>query len=33
MSDIDYQAAVGKEVYSLDGANVGHVTELVDQVG
>jgi sporulation protein YlmC with PRC-barrel domain len=33
MSDIDYQSTVGKEVYSRDGANVGHVTELVDQDG
>lgn len=33
MSDIDYQSTVGKEVYSSDGANVGHVTELVEQEG
>ena len=33
MSEIDPQATVGKEVYSSDGANVGHVANLVDQDG
>jgi sporulation protein YlmC with PRC-barrel domain len=33
MSDIDPQSTVGKEVYSSDGANVGHVSDLVEQDG
>ena len=33
MSERNYQTAVDKEVYSSDGANVGHVTEIVDQDG
>ena len=33
MSDTDYQATVGSEVYSRDGANVGSVKEVVNQEG
>jgi sporulation protein YlmC with PRC-barrel domain len=33
MSEIDPQSTVDKEVYTSDGANVGHVTELVEQDG
>lgn len=33
MSAFDPQSAVGQEVYTIDGANVGHVTEVIDQDG
>jgi sporulation protein YlmC with PRC-barrel domain len=33
VSENDYQSAVDKEVYTNDGANVGHVTEIVSQDG
>ncbi|MCA9859745.1 MAG: PRC-barrel domain-containing protein [Thermomicrobiales bacterium] len=33
MSASDYQAMVSSEVYSSDGSNVGHVSEIVDQDG
>lgn len=33
MSEQNYQSTVGSEVYSRDGANVGSVTQIVDQDG